>query len=104
MASLDFGDVPQHSCVQAHCSDSTTSSRVGLSHRLGAPSSASFFDSPESVGFGSQATEQRMYSVADLVPPRSEEIHERADRLSESAEKHRRRVQRRRADEGERDG
>jgi hypothetical protein len=42
--------------------------------------------------------------VADLVPPRSEESHERADRLSESAEKHRRRVQRRRADEGERDG
>ena len=50
------------------------------------------------------ATEQRMHSVADLVPPRSEESHERADRLSESAEKHRRRVQRRRADEGERDG
>jgi hypothetical protein len=47
-----------------------------------------------------EATAQRMHSVADLVPPRSEESHERADRLSESAEKHRRRVQRRRADEG----
>jgi hypothetical protein len=54
MASLDFGDVPQHSCVQAHSSNSTTSTRVDLSHRLGAPSSASFFDSPKSVGFRSQ--------------------------------------------------
>jgi hypothetical protein len=85
MASLDFGDVPQHSCVQAHSSNSTTSTRVDLSHRLGAPSSASFFDSPESVGFGSQATEQRMYSVADLVPPRSEEIHERACRRAQKS-------------------
>ena len=39
-----------------------------------------------------EATEQRMHSVADLIPGKSEEIHERADRLSESAEEHRRRV------------
>src|SRR5215212_12092840 len=29
---------------------------------------------------------QCMHSVADLVPPPTQEIHERADRLSESAE------------------
>ena len=33
-----------------------------------------------------------MHSVADLMPQGSEEIHERADRLSESADEHRRRV------------
>ena len=45
-----------------------------------------------------------MHSVADPVPQKSEEIHERADQLSESAEGHRQRVQRRRADADERDG
>jgi hypothetical protein len=51
-----------------------------------------------------EATEQRMPSVADLIPQKSEEIHERADRVSENAEEHRRRVQRRRAGDDERDG
>jgi hypothetical protein len=46
-----------------------------------------------------EATEQRMHSVADLIPQGSEEIHERADLLSECADEHRRRVQRRRADD-----
>jgi hypothetical protein len=32
-----------------------------------------------------EATEQRMHSVADLLP-QSEEIHERANRLSENAQ------------------
>ena len=45
-----------------------------------------------------------MHSVADLVPQKSEEIHERADQLSETAEEHRRRLERRRADDNERDG
>jgi hypothetical protein len=48
-----------------------------------------------------EATEQRMHSVGDLVP-RSEDIHERA-RVSESAEEHRRRVERRRADDNDSD-
>jgi hypothetical protein len=50
-----------------------------------------------------EATEQRMHSVADLLP-QGEQIHERADRLSESAEKHRRRAQHSRDDDDERDG
>jgi hypothetical protein len=50
-----------------------------------------------------EATEQRMHSVADLVPQSSERIHERADRLSDRAEEHRRRVERRRADDNEQD-
>jgi hypothetical protein len=37
-----------------------------------------------------ESTEQRMHFVADLIPEKSEEIHERADRLSERAEVHRR--------------
>jgi hypothetical protein len=49
-----------------------------------------------------EATEQRMHSVADLVPQSSERIHERADRLSDRAEE-RRRVVRRRADDNEQD-
>jgi hypothetical protein len=49
-----------------------------------------------------EATEQRMHSVTALVP-QSEEIHGRADRLSESAEKYRRRVQGRRDDNDESD-
>ena len=51
-----------------------------------------------------EATEQRMHSVADRVPKKSKEIHECADQLSESAEGHRQRVQRRRADADEPDG
>jgi hypothetical protein len=51
-----------------------------------------------------EATEQRMHSVADLIPQKSEEINKRADRVSENAEEHRRRVERRRADDDERDG
>ena len=46
------------------------------------------------VAEAEEATEQRMHSVADLVPG-GEKIHERADRLSERAEEHRRRIQRR---------
>jgi hypothetical protein len=48
-----------------------------------------------------EATEQRMHSVGDLVPG-SEQIHERADRLSESAQEHYRRAQRGRADDANR--
>jgi hypothetical protein len=55
------------------------------------------------VGGRGEATEQRMHSVADLIP-QSEQIHERADRLSESAEKHRRRAQHSRDDDDERNG
>jgi hypothetical protein len=45
-----------------------------------------------------KATEERMHSVAELLPD-SEEVHERADRLSQRAEEHRRRVEHRRADD-----
>jgi hypothetical protein len=45
-----------------------------------------------------EETEQRMHSVADLLP-NSEKIHERANDLSDRAEEHRRRVQQRRADD-----
>ena len=47
-----------------------------------------------------EATEERMHSVADLLP-QNEEIHERANRLSERAEEHRRRIEHRRADDNE---
>ena len=50
-----------------------------------------------------EATEQTMHSAAELLP-NSEEVHERVDRLSENAEKHRRRVERRRAEYSEPDG
>jgi chromosome segregation ATPase len=56
----------------------------------------------EKVAEAEEATEQRMHSVAELLP-QSEKVHERADRLSERAEEHRRRVERRRADDSERD-
>jgi hypothetical protein len=52
------------------------------------------------VAEAEEATEQRMHSVADLVP-RGEKIHERADRLSERAEEHRRRLERHSADKNE---
>ena len=57
----------------------------------------------EKVAEAEEATEARMHSVADLLP-QSEEIHERADRLSDRAVEHRRRVERRRADDDEQDG
>jgi hypothetical protein len=57
----------------------------------------------EKVADLEEATEQRMHSVADLVPDR-DEMHARADRLSERAEEHRRRVERRRTEEDELDG
>jgi hypothetical protein len=47
-----------------------------------------------------EATEQCMHSVAGLLPG-GKKIHERADRLSERAEEHRRRLERRRADDKE---
>jgi hypothetical protein len=56
----------------------------------------------EKVADVEKATEERMHSVADLLP-NSDDVHERADRLSERAEEHRRRVERRRADD-EQDG
>jgi len=59
-------------------------------------------DLEETLADVEEATEQRMHSVADLLP-QSQNVHERADRLSENAEKHRRRVQRRRADGDQRD-
>jgi hypothetical protein len=52
------------------------------------------------VAEAEEATEQRMHSVADLLPG-GKKIHERADRLSERAEEHRRRLERRRADDKE---
>jgi hypothetical protein len=52
----------------------------------------------EQVADLEEATEQRMHSVAELLP-QSEKMHERADRLSDRAQEHRRRVERRRADE-----
>ena len=61
-------------------------------------------DVEEQLAEVEETTEERMHSVADLIPEKSEEIHERADRLSENAAKHYRRVQRRRADDDERDG
>jgi hypothetical protein len=54
----------------------------------------------EKVADLEEATEQRMHSVAELLP-QSEKVHERADRLSDRAEEHRRRVERRRADDNE---
>jgi hypothetical protein len=45
-----------------------------------------------------------MHAVADLIPQKDEEIHERANRLSESAEEHRRQAERRRAEDNEPDG
>jgi hypothetical protein len=54
----------------------------------------------EKVAEAEEATEERMHSVADLVP-QSEAIHERADRLSDRAEEHRRHLERRRAKDSE---
>jgi hypothetical protein len=54
----------------------------------------------EKVADLEEATEQRMHSVAELFP-QSEKMHERADRLSDRAEEHRRRVERRRAADNE---
>jgi hypothetical protein len=50
-----------------------------------------------------EATEQRMHSVADLIPQKEEEIHERAERLSESAQEHRREAEHRRVDDSDGD-
>jgi hypothetical protein len=52
------------------------------------------------VAEGEEATEQRMHSVAGLLPG-GKKIHERADGLSERAEEQRRRLERRRADDKE---
>jgi hypothetical protein len=56
----------------------------------------------EKVAEAEEATEQRLHSVAELLP-HPEEVHERANRLSERAEEHRRRVERRRADDNDAD-
>jgi hypothetical protein len=56
----------------------------------------------EKVADVEEATEERMHSVAELIP-QSEEVHERADRLSERAQEHRRAVERRRADDKQSD-
>ena len=61
-------------------------------------------DADETLADVQEATVQRMHSVADLIPGKKEEIHERADRLSESAEEHRRQAERRRAEDNEPDG
>ena len=61
-------------------------------------------DAEETLADVQEATEQRMHSVPDLIPQKDEEIHERADRLSESAEEHRRQAERRRAEDNEPDG
>jgi hypothetical protein len=61
-------------------------------------------DAEEKLAEVQEATEQRMHSVADLIPHKDEEIHERADRLSESAQEHRRQAERRRTDDDEDQG
>jgi hypothetical protein len=61
-------------------------------------------DAEETLADVQEATKQRMYSVADLIRQEDEEIHERANRLSESAEEHRRQAERRRAEDNKPDG
>jgi hypothetical protein len=56
-------------------------------------------DREEKIAEAEEATEERMHSVAELLP-QSEEVHQRADRLSERAAERRRRIERRRPDGG----
>jgi hypothetical protein len=55
-------------------------------------------DPEERLADVQEEAEEHMHSVADFLP-NSEEIHERANALSDQAEEHYRRVQRRRADD-----
>ena len=55
-------------------------------------------DLEERLAEAEEATEERMHSVADLLPD-SEEVHARANRLSDRAREHHRRAQRKRAND-----
>jgi hypothetical protein len=57
-------------------------------------------DQEEKVADLEEATAQHMHAIAELLP-HGEKVHERADRLSQRAQEHHRRVERRRAADNE---